>query len=165
MPVLLELLEPKKDDVILDAGAGTGVIADAISKLSDEVFALEPDPKRVEFMKKKFPQVKAFDGSAEAIQFPESYFTKIYTISAFHHFRDKETALYEFHRVLKRNGTLVIKDSEPQARVSRFERHAASGVSFMASDELKQKLEEIGFKINEVKNEGGGNYYVSSSKI
>jgi ubiquinone/menaquinone biosynthesis C-methylase UbiE len=162
MPVLIEMLSPKKDDIILDVGAGTGIIAEEMAKLCDEVFALEPDPKRVEYIKRKYPQVKAFDGAAEAIQFPEAYFTKIYSVSSFHHFKDKENALYELHRVLKRNGILVIRDYEPQARTSRVESRAAD-VHFLGADEVKQKLEDTGFEIKEVRKQSGF-YLISSIK-
>ncbi len=83
----MQLLGVKKEDIVLDVGAGKGVIANEVAKQCDEVFALEPNPRKVEYIKKKYPQVKAFDGSAEAIQFPENYFTKNLRnklISSFH---------------------------------------------------------------------------------
>ncbi|HYB04818.1 MAG TPA: class I SAM-dependent methyltransferase [Nitrososphaerales archaeon] len=163
LPELIQLLSPKKDDIILDVGAGTGVIAEEVSKLCDEVFALEPDPKRVSYIKKNHPQVKAFDGTAEAIQFPELYFTKIYVVSVLHHFKDKNAALYEIHRVLRHGGLLVIKDSEPGTRKSAFESRAAH-VTFLGSDELRDKLEETGFEVKEMKKNQGGGYFVSSAK-
>ncbi len=163
LPELIRLLSPKNEDIILDVGAGTGVIAAEISKLCDEVFALEPDPKRVNYIKKKHPQVKAFDGTAEAIQFPEFYFTKIYAVSVLHHFKDKDAALYEIHRVLKHGGLLVIKDSEPGTRKSSFESRAAH-VQFIASEQLKDKLEATGFEVKELKRIQAGGYFLSSTK-
>lgn len=164
LPVLIQILAPEKNDVILDVGAGTGVIADEIAKYCDEVFALEPDPKRVEFIKKRYPQVKAFVGTAEAIQFPESYFRKAYLISVLHHFSDKDAALFELNRVLKRNGVLVIMDSEPGTRVSKSESLVAN-VEFVSSAELREKLEEVGFEFRDLKKVGLGRYFLSASKI
>jgi len=163
MPVLLRFLAPDKADVILDVGAGTGVIADEISKYCDEVFALDPDAKRVEYIKKKYPQVKAFDGSAEAIQFPENYFTKVFAVSSFHHFRDKDSALYEIHRVLKKDGRLVIRDAGPAGRRSSFESRAAN-VQFTPLEELKEKLEHAEFEIIDSQ-KSDGYYFVSARKI
>ena len=163
LPELIKLLSPKKDDVILDVGAGTGVVAEEISKLCDEVFALEPDPKRVNYIKKKYLSVKAFDGAAEAIQFPEFYFTKIYAISSMHHFSEKDTALFEIHRVLKHGGLLIIKDAEPGSRTSSFE-HRAAHVEFLTPDELREKLEATGFEIKSMENLRGNGYFVCSSK-
>jgi SAM-dependent methyltransferase len=163
LPVLIQLLDPKKDDIVLDVGAGTGVITNEIAKLSDDVFALEPDPKRVIYVKKKYPQVKAFDGTAEAIQFTEFYFTKICAVSSYHHFKDKQAALYEMYRVLKHGGLLVILESEPEAGHSRFDSRV-SGAKFSTPEELIEKLQEAGFEIKELRKVPGRNYFVTSSK-
>ena len=112
--ILLNLLEPTKEDVILDVGAGTGVIANRVATMCDEVFALEPRLDRVDYMKRKFPEVKAFDGVAENVQFPESYFTKIYCVSAFHHFKDQDQAVSEFDRILKPGGLVLIHELHPE---------------------------------------------------
>ncbi len=163
LPELIQILSPKKEDIILDVGAGTGVIAEEIAKRCDEVFALEPDPQRVNYIKKKYPEVKAFDGTAEAIQFPEFYFTKIYAVSSFHHFKDQDMALFEIHRVLRHGGFLVIKDSGPGAGRSFFERRATQ-INFLDSDHLKDKLEETGFEVKEIRKVLSGGYFVSCSK-
>ena len=154
------MLDSKKNDVILDVGAGTGVIANEIASICDEVFALEPNNGRVDYIKRKFPQVKAFYGVSESIPFPESYFTKIYVISAFHHFSDQNAALFEFNRVLKSNGLLVIHDSEPakaglEARLAK--------VKFISSEDLREKLEQSAFKVIETR-KGNRGYFVLSSR-
>ncbi|MCL5068539.1 MAG: class I SAM-dependent methyltransferase [Thaumarchaeota archaeon] len=142
--LLNELLAPQKDDVILDVGAGTGAITNVIANFCDEVFACEPNENRLEFMKKKYPQIKALSARADQIPFPESYFTKIYAVASFHHFPDQDLALEEFSRILKPSGSLLIHDIEPKSATSRFERRA-SGVHFSSSGELIQKLEAHGF--------------------
>jgi ubiquinone/menaquinone biosynthesis C-methylase UbiE len=165
LPILLQLLEPQKQDIILDVGAGTGVIAEEMVTLCDEVFALEPDPKKVNYMKKRYPQVKSFDGSAEAIQFPEFYFTKAYAIASVHHFSNKDNALYELNRILKKGGLLVVKDMEPGTGRSRFEIHATKGVQFISSADLKEKLEETGFDIKEVRKFKNGEYFIAGTRV
>jgi ubiquinone/menaquinone biosynthesis C-methylase UbiE len=162
LPTLLKLLQPEKEDIILDVGAGTGVIADEVSKYCEEVFALDPDPKRIEYIKKRYPQIKAFDGTAEAIQFPEFYFTKVYAVSSFHHFKDPETAIYEAYRILKHGGLLVVKESDPEIDKSKFERKISS-VNFFKSNSLKEMLEDSGFEVKEFK-EIGGDYFISARK-
>jgi ubiquinone/menaquinone biosynthesis C-methylase UbiE len=163
LPILLEMLSPQKEDVILDVGAGTGVIANEISLRCDEVFALEPNSKRVKYMKRKYPQVKAFDGTAESIQFPESYFTKIYVISAFHHFRDQDTALFEFHRVLKPKGVIVINEWDPGSTSSKVE-NSVGKVHFLSDKELEKKLQNNEFIIKEYRKATRG-YFLASTKI
>jgi ubiquinone/menaquinone biosynthesis C-methylase UbiE len=142
---LLALLKPTKEDVILDVGAGTGVIANQVSKLCDEVFALEPRLDRVSYMKRKFPEVKAFDGVAENVQFPESYFTKVYSMSAFHHFADQDQAVSEFERILKPKGLLLIYELYPKSMVAKMEERYY-GSRFQTPEGLQEKCEQAGFQ-------------------
>jgi ubiquinone/menaquinone biosynthesis C-methylase UbiE len=162
LPTLLRLLDPTKNDVMLDVGAGTGVIANAVAEKCDEVFALEPNYKRVEFIRKRFPQVKAFSGSSDAIAFPESYFTKIFTVSAFHHFPDQDASLQEFYRVMKNGGTLVIHEQDPNSWESKLEGHFGK-MKFQNETDLKEKIEIKGFIGTETM-KGVRGYFMRSSK-
>jgi len=142
--ILLNLLEPAKEDVILDVGAGTGVIASKVAAMC-EVFALEPRQDRVDYMKRKFPEVKAFDGVAENVQFPESYFTKIYSVSAFHHFKDQDQAVSEFDRILKPGGIVLIHELYPKSSIAKVEKRI-SKMDFQPPESLKAKFAVVGFQ-------------------
>ena len=137
--ILLNLLEPAKEDVILDVGAGTGVIANKVAAMCDEVFALEPRQDRVDYMKRKFPEVKAFDGVAENVQFPESYFTKIYSVSAFHHFKDQDQAVSEFDRILKPGGIVFDPRTLSKSSIAKMEKRI-SKMNFQTPESLKAKF-------------------------
>ena len=143
--LLKELIAPQKDDVILDVGAGTGAITNVIADLCDDVFACEPNEEKLEFMKYKYPQIKALSATADQIPFPDSYFTKIYAVASFHHFSDHDSALEEFSRILRPSGLLLIHDIEPKSMSSKLERKA-SDVHFLSSAELVEKLESHGFR-------------------
>lgn len=165
----LGLLSPKKSDVILDVGAGLGTLANILTEFSDEVFALEPEEGRVEYIKARHPQVKAFSATASQIPFPTSYFDKIYVIMAFHHFPDQEEALEEFRRVIKKQGLLLIYEIDPLhgsgKRLRFFEvrivRHKAS---FLAPQELKDLAVSHGFKALEEKNGSRGYLFLAQNE-
>ncbi len=114
LPTMLQLLDPKKDEILLDVGAGTGCIANRVAKYCDNVYALEPNNDKVEFIKAHYPEVKAFAGQVGSIPFPESYFDKIYVISALHHFPVVDAAIDEMARVLKPMGRILVHDSNPE---------------------------------------------------
>lgn len=143
--ILLKLLDPKREDVILDVGAGTGIIANQVSRLCEDVFALEPREDRVDYMKRKFPEVKAFDGVAENIRFPESYFTKVYSTSAYHHFENQDQAISEFCRILKPGGLLLIHEISPKSSVAKLEKQRR-GSRFENPESLQRRCESMGFK-------------------
>lgn len=153
----LELLSPKKSDVILDVGAGLGTLANILTEYSDEVFALEPNEGRVDYIKAKHPQVKAFSGMANQIPFPNSYFDKLYVTLAFHHFPDQGDALEEFRRVMKKEGLLLIYEIDPERgngkRLKFFERKVVKNkVTFLSLQELKNLATSHEFKSLEEKN-------------
>ena len=164
----MELLDPRKNDVILDVGAGTGYISSKVAKLCDDVYALEVDDKRVDFIKAKYPEVKALSGSSENIPFPESYFDKVFIVAALHHFRDQEESLIELARVMKSGGLLLVQEFDPSPRsknVFTKEKIEAkiARVSFLSLDELKEKLEIDGFSVEAERRVRKG-YFVTARK-
>ena len=161
--MLLNFLKPAKEDVILDVGAGTGVIASKVSTMCDEVFALEPSQEMVDYMKRKFPEVKAFSGVAENIQFPESYFTKIYVVNAFHHFENQDQALSEFARILKPSGLVLIHEIYPKSLIARIEKRR-SKLNFQTPEGLQEKFESSGFQTIQLEKTKQG-YFLLLQKV
>jgi ubiquinone/menaquinone biosynthesis C-methylase UbiE len=150
LPTFYSLLSPKKEDKILDVGAGLGTVADILTETSDEVFALEPNEERLNYMKKKHPSLKSFSATAAQIPFPTSYFDKLYAIAAFHHFPDQGDALEEFRRVTKKGGLILLQELDPtkDGRVLNFFetkvlRH--NDVVFLRSDQLQSLVVDHGF--------------------
>ena len=143
-------------------GAGTGVIASKVTSFCDEVFALEPNHSRVDFIQRRFPEVKAFYGVAESIPFPENYFTKVFTLSAFHHFTDQNVSLSEFDRVLRKGvGLLLIYEPDSRKWGPRLEAKIA-GVTFKKIEELESMLKEKGFVLKERRDAKRGYFLLSS---
>lgn len=168
--LFLGLLSPKKGDVILDVGAGLGTLANVLAEeYSDEVFALEPDERKVEYIKTKHPQVKAFSATASQIPFPTSYFDKLYVTMAFHHFPDQGEALEEFRRVIKKQGLLLIHEIDPSHRSSKrlkfFERKVIRNETiFLTSQELKNIVVSHRFKALEEKNANRGYLFLAENE-
>jgi ubiquinone/menaquinone biosynthesis C-methylase UbiE len=159
--LLLQLLDPKRDDVILDVGGGTGRISEIIAKKSDEVFCLEPSSEKVEFAQRARPEVKSFVATVEVIPFPDNYFDKVVVIMAFHHFQDQDKAIDEMKKVMRPNGRIVIQEIDPATRRGRFLRFFETkimrlGSKFYGPVELKSKLEahELSAQINKEANRG-----------
>jgi len=150
LPTFCSLLSPKKEEKILDVGAGLGTVANILTESSDEVFALEPNEERLNYMKKKYPSLKSFSATAAQIPFPTSYFDKLYAIVAFHHFPDQGDALEEFRRVTKKGGLVLLQELDPSkdGRVLNFFetkilRH--KDVVFLKPDQLRTIVVEHGF--------------------
>lgn len=166
----LALLAPKKDDRILDVGAGLGTIANLLCAFSDEVFALDPDERKVDYVKKKHPQVKMFSATANQVPFPSGYFDKLYVVAAFHHFQDQDDALEEFRRVIKVGGALLIHELDPSEgsgkRLHFFEtKLLRNDAHFLQKDGLKSLLGEHGFSVTEERAATRGYYVLARNEM
>ena len=168
LKVFLELLSPRRDDSILDVGAGLGSIAENVTLLSDEVYALEPNDGKVDYMKAKHPQVKAFSATASQIPFPTSYFDKIYIVSAYHHFPDQGDALEEVRRVMKKEGILLIHELDPEGggRLLSFfgTKILRKKINFLTPEKLENLLSSHGFKLIEKRSAAHGYFILAKNE-
>lgn len=114
--VAIELLEPKPDDIILDAAGGTGLLIETIisktrgggkfylTDVSKEMLNVAED-RLV-----KFENVFISRQDVHDLDFADEYFSKILCVSALHYYREPHRVLNHFYRMLTPNGTLIIVD-------------------------------------------------------
>jgi SAM-dependent methyltransferase len=91
---------PDRVDRVLDLGAGTGKLSQAVAALGLDVVAVEPD----EAMRALVP-VEALAGTAEQIPLPDASVDAVLVGQAFHWF-DPALALPEMRRVLRPGGSI-----------------------------------------------------------
>jgi len=160
----LKMLAPVPGDKILDVGAGRGKVAKRVFASSSglEVYTLEPAEKRVAIMKRDSPQLNSRVGGAEKMPFEGSFFDKAYTTMAAHHFRNLDSALQEFARVLKEGGRFLILDVEPNVGSGRMLRFFENTVmrkhlEFLGLEQMKARLVATGrFEIADSNREAFG---------
>jgi len=115
------LLDPAHGQRILDVGAGKGVVANRVMMVSGaELYAIDPDAKRIALVGQRYHEIKTRVAAAESIPFSDEFFDRVYTTMAVHHFADVETALRESERVLRNGGLLVIIDIDPRRARGRI---------------------------------------------
>ena len=160
--VFLEYLAPASGEKILDVGAGSGANAAKVLEVSGgaEVYAVDPDERRIASMKTHFPSVKGSVAGAESLPFPDSYFEKVYSTMALHHFNDPDKGLSEITRVLKKGGSFVILEVEPGSMAGRlfrfFGRLMGERMNMMSQAQLIARLGSIdGVKVTNSVSLGG----------
>jgi ubiquinone/menaquinone biosynthesis C-methylase UbiE len=107
------LVELTGDERALDAGAGTGALAFALSPLVREVVAVELVPELLEEGRKRLdqhPNVTFVEGDVTALPFPDGWFDVSATRNVLHHVARPELALAELARVTRLGGTLLVID-------------------------------------------------------
>jgi SAM-dependent methyltransferase len=116
--VLIDLLQIKLGERVLDIGAGTGRLAEYVAELvgpRGEVVGIDPLENRVAIAHSRASRVLRFGtGRAEDLsEFPDGQFDVVYLNSVFHWIEDKVHALREIFRVLKTGGRIGVNTRDP----------------------------------------------------
>jgi SAM-dependent methyltransferase len=91
---------------VLDLGAGTGKLTGTLLDVGADVVAVEPDPAMLAELREALPNVRAVEGSAEAIPLPDGSVDAVVAGHAMHWF-DMAVAGPEIARVLVPGGVLA----------------------------------------------------------
>jgi SAM-dependent methyltransferase len=99
-------LGPATLDVV-DVGAGTGKLTEAVLAAGHRVTAVEPLAEMRTLLESRAPGARALEGRAEWLPLAESSVDAVVVGAAFHWF-EQEAALAEIERVLRRPGTFAL---------------------------------------------------------
>jgi len=108
--LILDLLNPEKGEVILDAGCGTGIFTLDILSLGPKVIGLDISHPMLTQARKKLKGSRFGIVLADMLHLPfsESPFDKVVSITALEFIRDAEAAVKELFRVTRKGGTIVV---------------------------------------------------------
>ena len=118
---LVERLDLKPGQRVLDVGSGTGRLAGWIAGIvgPDNVTGIEPLPERVALSKKQVPGVSFVVGQAEDLgAFAAESFDVVCMSAVFHWIGDKPKALAEAKRVLRPGGRLAMTTVVKEMRIA-----------------------------------------------
>jgi SAM-dependent methyltransferase len=106
-PEAITWLLPGRPDVVVDLGAGTGLLSRAVAPLARRVIAVEPDSRMRAVLASRSPGVEVLSGRGEAIPLPDATADAVLVSSAWH-WLDLDLAVPEIARVLQDGGRLGI---------------------------------------------------------
>ncbi len=110
LELTMDLLRPKRGEVILDAGCGTGVFTIDMVASGSRLVGLDisfPMLKRAGEKLKGLPFRRVL-GDLSHLPFFESSFDKVVSITALEFIEDAKEAVGELFRVTKKKGTIVV---------------------------------------------------------
>ncbi len=103
----LDWLLPASPDVVVDVGAGTGLLSRALAGRADRVIAVEPDARMRAVLAARSPGVEVLAGRGESIPLPDATADAVLVSSAWH-WMDPGRAAQEVARILRDGGRFGI---------------------------------------------------------
>jgi demethylmenaquinone methyltransferase/2-methoxy-6-polyprenyl-1,4-benzoquinol methylase len=108
---LSDLLDLPINGRLLDAGGGTGRIAERLQAQAGQIVIVDGSlPMLARALEKKCCDVAG--SNTEQMPFAKDTFERVIVVDAYHHLADQVTSLGEFWRVLKPDGLLVIEEPD-----------------------------------------------------
>jgi SAM-dependent methyltransferase len=106
-PAAVDWLLPTRPGVVVDLGAGTGLLTRALGGKAGHIIAVEPDARMRAVLAARSPGVQVLAGRGEAIPLPDASADAVLVSSAWH-WMDPGRAAQEVARVLRDGGRFGI---------------------------------------------------------
>ncbi|MBI5459238.1 class I SAM-dependent methyltransferase [Methanobacterium sp.] len=154
-PKLLEYIDPKTDEVILDLACGTGELSVKLASYGCKIYGIDRSNNSIN-LAKKFAAKEQMScdfqvGDAESLPYPSDFFDKIVSSCSLEHFDDDVTALKEMNRVLKLNGYVILSVDSFTYPISNelkeIHRKKFYVVNYYSLESLKEKLISNNFEL------------------
>ena len=148
---MVQHMDIKPRDVLLDVGGNTGKITHVYARDCKEIVILEPKHAVVEYARTLRPHIKFVEGGAENMPLPSEHFDKVVASASFHHFPNQDRGLEEMKRVLKPDGKMIIFEIDPNTgrgkRLKICETIMHTGAKFYDPLQLRKKVEDHGLEV------------------
>lgn len=139
---------------VLDVGCGTGRFPLTIlNTMECLVYALEPSVEMLKqaVAKDKIKRVLWIRGDGQKLPFRDDYFDCVYMTLVIHHIEDRDMALREIHRVLRKGGNCVIMTNSHSKIKKHILRHFPGVIAIdlkrsPSIPTLKRIMSGIGFE-------------------
>jgi trans-aconitate 2-methyltransferase len=103
---LLELLEPKPGERILDLGCGTGALTAQIAAAGAEVVGIDGSPQMIDQARRSFPDLRFETGDARTFAL-DGKFDAVFSNAVLHWVKEPEQAVSRIRTALKPGGRFV----------------------------------------------------------
>ena len=164
---LREYLSLPTSGRLLDAGGGTGRVAQALRGLAGQIVVADLSAGMLRQTIGKDGLV-AVRSEVEKLPFAGDTFDRIVVVDAFHHFANHGAAIADLWRVLAPGGRLVIEDPNIDTLIVKFlalaERVALMQSRFFSPRDMGQMLQAVGARV-QIHSDHAFNAWVVANKV
>lgn len=108
---LVNLINLPISGALLDAGGGTGRVAEALKPYTSSIYVVDLSVKMLNQARMK-NGLQLVNSPTERLPFPDNTFERVIMVDAFHHVFDQSATAGELWRVLKPGGRLIIEEPD-----------------------------------------------------
>lgn len=152
---VLELVDPRPGERVLDLGCAAGAMTDFLARSGCEAVGVDSSELGVAEARRLHPELRFERGDVSALPFPDASFDKALAADLTEHL-ELETLrgmFRECRRVLLPGGTLSIHSPNPKHLIERMKKHNfilaenETHIGLLSSKKLAWELQEAGFEI------------------
>lgn len=108
---LISLIEYPISGALLDAGGGTGHVAQFLREKGKPVIIADLSIQMLRETRQK-QGLRPVCGQTEKLPFPSGYFSRVIMVDALHHVYQQQQTVDEFWRVLQPGGRIIIEEPD-----------------------------------------------------
>jgi len=105
---------------ILEVGCGDGRVTELLCEEAGEVIAIDPDESSIAEAREHIQGVDFRIGSGESLEFDDESFDLVLFTMSLHHHRNCRRALREAHRVLGKEGQVILLEPTLDGEIQRL---------------------------------------------
>lgn len=174
-PVLKELKKVSFQD-FLDVGCGTGPMIELLSKkFPDKNYTgVDLTPRMIEVaQEKKLVNTKFVVGDSENLPFSKNSFDAVICTNSFHHYPNPQAFFNEAARVLRRGGSLILRDYTSNKLVVWLMNHVEMPLAHLCGhgdvrihscDEVREMCKAAGLKVKKLEMQKGFRMHLVAQK-
>jgi demethylmenaquinone methyltransferase/2-methoxy-6-polyprenyl-1,4-benzoquinol methylase len=149
MDRMADFLSCSPDEIVLDLGGGTGLIARRLLDRCGEVHLLDESSQMIGQVRQE--KIKTRVGCGTETPYPDQFFDAIVLSDVFHHIREQDLLLDEVARLLKPGGRLLVNEVDLDRVwgriIGRLENLIFTQVFPTGFQSFCSRLEERGFRL------------------
>lgn len=153
--VILQMLEPRPGQVVVDFGCGTGWLSQAMGMMGCEAIGLDISEAALEIARTAVAEhpylrtrpisfLQIGDGT---IPLPDASADRLVCFDSFHHVADQAAWLKEFYRVLKPGGRIAFHEPGPHHSQCEGAQHEMRQYGVIENDIVVETIRDIAYDL------------------